>query len=60
MIRLPNPLLALYSCQQLTLQLTRMGDAHHSYLGPPRTRGRTRMEAAQQAAAAPHPPPQQP
>jgi hypothetical protein len=26
-----------------------MGEAHHSFTGPPRTRGRARMEAAQQA-----------
>jgi hypothetical protein len=37
-IQLPNPTLALYSCQQLTLQLTRMEDARRRYSGPPHTR----------------------
>jgi hypothetical protein len=35
---LPDPVLALYSYCQLTLQLTRMGDVRHSYTGPPHTR----------------------
>jgi hypothetical protein len=38
-IRLPNPVLQLYSCESLTLQFDRMGEAHHSFVGPPRTRG---------------------
>jgi hypothetical protein len=36
-IRLPNPVLALYFCQQLTLHLAQMGNARHSYSGPPHT-----------------------
>jgi hypothetical protein len=44
---LPDLTLALYSCHQLTLQLTWMGDAHHSYSRPPHTRQRARMEATQ-------------
>jgi hypothetical protein len=39
-IRLPNPGLQLYSCESLTLQFNRMGEACHSFTGPPRTRGR--------------------
>jgi hypothetical protein len=31
-IRLPDLALALYSCQQLTLQLAQMGDMCHNYL----------------------------
>jgi hypothetical protein len=46
-IRLPNPALQLYSCESLTLQFDRMGEARHSFIGPPRTHGRARMEAAQ-------------
>ena len=38
-IRLPNPGLRLYSCESLTLQFDRMGEARHSFAGPPRTRG---------------------
>jgi hypothetical protein len=45
-IRLPNPGLRLYSCESLTLQFDRMGEARHSFVGPPRTHGRARMEAA--------------
>jgi hypothetical protein len=45
-IQLPNLALRLYSCESLTLQLDRMGEAHHSFTGPPRTHGRARMEAA--------------
>jgi hypothetical protein len=41
-IRLPNPGLRLYCCENLTLQFDRMGEARHSFIGPPRT------EAAQQ------------
>jgi hypothetical protein len=59
-IRLPNSVLELYSCQQLTLQLTRIGDARHNYSGPPRTQGCSCMEATQQDVAAPQAPPQQP
>jgi hypothetical protein len=36
-LRLPNPTLALYSYHKLTLQLTQIGDVHHSYSGPPST-----------------------
>jgi hypothetical protein len=52
-IRLPNSVLALHSCKQLTLQLGRMGDMCQSYSGPPCTRQRAHMEAAQQDTAAP-------
>jgi hypothetical protein len=45
-IRLPNPVLQLYSCESLTLQFDRMGEARHSFVGPPHTHGRARMEAA--------------
>jgi hypothetical protein len=38
-IRLPNPGLQLYSCESLTLQFDWMGEAHHSFTGPPRTHG---------------------
>jgi hypothetical protein len=38
-IRLPNPSLRLYSCKSLTLQFGQMGEARHSFTGPPRTRG---------------------
>jgi hypothetical protein len=31
-----------------------MGEAHHSFTGPPRTHGRARMEAAQQTMTTPH------
>jgi hypothetical protein len=46
-IRLPNPVLRLYSCESVTLQFDRMGEACHSFAGPPHTRGRARMEPAQ-------------
>jgi hypothetical protein len=39
-IRLPNPGLLLYSCESLTLQFDRMGEARHSFTGPPRTAGK--------------------
>jgi hypothetical protein len=57
-IHLPNPALRLYSCESLTLQFDRMGEACHSFTGPPHTRGRARMEAAQQTTTTPqaHPP----
>jgi hypothetical protein len=38
-IRLPNPALQLYSCESLTLQFDRMGEACHSFTGSPCTRG---------------------
>jgi hypothetical protein len=38
-IRLPNPALQLYSCESLTLQFDRMGEACHSFTGLPHTRG---------------------
>jgi hypothetical protein len=38
-IRLPNPGLGLYYCESLTLQFDRMGEARHSFAGPPCTRG---------------------
>jgi hypothetical protein len=47
-IWLPNPALRLYSCEYLTLQFGRMGEARSSFIGPPHTHERARMEAAQQ------------
>jgi hypothetical protein len=38
-IRLPDQGLRLYSCESLTLQFDQMAEAHHSFTGPPRTRG---------------------
>jgi hypothetical protein len=38
-IRLPNPGLRLYSSKSLALQFDRMGEVHHSFVGPPHTRG---------------------
>jgi hypothetical protein len=38
-IRLPNPGLRLYSCKSLILQFDQMGEACHSFIGPPCTRG---------------------
>jgi hypothetical protein len=38
-IRLPNPAIRLYSCESLTLQFDGMGDARHSFTGPPHTHG---------------------
>jgi hypothetical protein len=38
-IWLPNSALRLYSCESLTLQFDRMGEARHSFTGPPRTHG---------------------
>jgi hypothetical protein len=46
-IWLPNPSLRLYSCESLTLLFDWIGEAHHSFTGPPRTHRRARMEAAQ-------------
>jgi hypothetical protein len=37
-IWLPNPVLRLYSCESLTLQFDRMGEACHNFTGPPHTR----------------------
>jgi hypothetical protein len=37
-----------------------MGEACHSLAGPPHTRGRSRMEAAQQTTTTPHAHPQEP
>jgi hypothetical protein len=45
-IRLPNPSLRLYSCKSLTLQFDQMGEARHSFAGPPCTHRQARMEAA--------------
>jgi hypothetical protein len=47
-IRIPNPALRLYSCESPTLQFDRMREACHSFTKPPHTRGRARMEEAQQ------------
>jgi hypothetical protein len=52
-IRLPNSTLRLYSCESLTLQFDRKGEAHHSFTGPPRTRRRAHMEVAQQTMTTP-------
>jgi hypothetical protein len=41
---LPNPALALHSCEQLTLQLDQMEDARHSYIGPHCTDGCSHLE----------------
>jgi hypothetical protein len=46
-IQLPNLGLRLYSCESLTLQFNQMGEARHSFTGPPHTHGRAHMEAAQ-------------
>jgi hypothetical protein len=35
----PNPALRLYSCESLTLQFDRMGEARHNFTGPLRTCG---------------------
>jgi hypothetical protein len=59
-IQLPNPTLRLYSCESLTLQFDRMGEACHSFTGPSRTRGQARMEAAQQTMTPPQSHPQEP
>jgi hypothetical protein len=37
-IRLPNSALQLYFCESLTLQLDRIGEAHHNFTGLPRSR----------------------
>jgi hypothetical protein len=52
-IRLPNLGLRLYSCEGLKLQFDRMGEAYHSFTGPPRPHGRAWMEAAQQTTTTP-------
>jgi hypothetical protein len=52
-IRLPNPALQLYSCESLILQFDRMGEARHSFIGPPHTHGRAQMEATQQTTTTP-------
>jgi hypothetical protein len=46
-IRLPNSTLRLYSCESLALQFDWMGEAQHSFIGPPHTHRRARIEAAQ-------------
>jgi hypothetical protein len=38
-IRLSNSGLRLYSCESCTLQFDQMGEACHSFIGPPHTRG---------------------
>jgi hypothetical protein len=37
--RLPKPGLRLYSCESLTLQFDQIGEARHSFIGPPHTLG---------------------
>jgi hypothetical protein len=46
-IQVPNPALRLYYYESLTLCFDRMGEACHSFTGPPRTHGRAHMEVAQ-------------
>jgi hypothetical protein len=58
--QLPNSALWLYSCESLTLQFDQMGEAHHSFIGSPHTRGRAHIEAAQQATTTPQAHPQEP
>jgi hypothetical protein len=52
-IQLPNPGLRLYTCESLIVQFDQMGEVHHGFIGPPHTRGRARMEVAQQAMTTP-------
>jgi hypothetical protein len=52
-IRLPNSGLRLCSCESLTLLFDQMGETHHSFIGPPHTCRRARMEAAQQTTTTP-------
>jgi hypothetical protein len=52
-LRLPNPTVALESCEQLTLQLNRMGDAHHSYIGQKDTHRRAHLEVTRQTPPQP-------
>jgi hypothetical protein len=59
-IRLPNPALRLYFCECLTLQFDQMGETRHNFIGPPHTRGRAHMEAAQQTTTTPQAHPQEP
>jgi hypothetical protein len=59
-IQLPNSGLRLYSCESLTLQFDRMGEAHHNFVGPPRTHGRARREVAQQTTTTSQAHPQEP
>jgi hypothetical protein len=59
-IRLINMGLQLYSCESLTLQFDWMGEAHHSFTGPPCTCGRACMEAAQQTTTIPQAHPLEP
>jgi hypothetical protein len=59
-IQLHNLGLRLYFCESLTLQFDRMGEARHSFTGPPHTCRRARMDAAEQTTttlqAHPHEP----
>jgi hypothetical protein len=59
-IRLPNPDLRLYSYESHTLQFDQMGEARHNFTGPPRTRERAHMEAAQQVMTTLRAHPQEP
>jgi hypothetical protein len=52
-IRLCNPTLRLYSCEILTLQFDRMGEACHNFIGLPRTGRRACMKVAQQTTTTP-------
>jgi hypothetical protein len=59
-IWLPNPALRLYSHESLTLQFDWMEEARHNFTGPPHTRGRACLEAAQQTMTTPQAHPQEP
>jgi hypothetical protein len=59
-IRLPNPALRLYSCESLILQFHRMGEARHTFAGPPHTLEQARLEAAQQTMTTPQAHPHKP
>jgi hypothetical protein len=52
-IQLPNSGLRLYSCESLTLQYDWMGEARHSFAGPPHTHERARTEVARQTMTTP-------
>jgi hypothetical protein len=59
-IRLPNMGLRLYSCKSLTPLFDRMGEARHSFIGPPHTHRRASMEATQQTMTTTQAHPQEP
>jgi hypothetical protein len=59
-IQLPNPALQLYSYESLTLQFDQIGEACHSFTGPPHTHGQAHMEAAHLTLTTPQAHPQEP